>query len=258
MPKQPEKSFTLIELLVVIAIIGILASMLLPALRMAREAAWSAFCLNNKKQSGLAISMYINDYKSVLANNSYTNNGGWQNYRWRYFYFDYLKNLDVTICPKYKFRRNNPETDLNSERGYDGMNAFSTDKFAYVEGDSAIRVDWDGGKFFGLYTQKMSDPSDTCIISCVSSQAPQSNVQYQKCGGAGFRFAGGYSYGGGAETYPWLVHMKQVSILFLDAHAEGVDRSRLTNEVVNGLRKDGSSQGYQYFLNELEVRYNIP
>lgn len=250
--------FTLIELLVVIAIIAILAALLLPALRQAKEAAWFAFCLNNKKQTGNAMIMYINDNKNVLANNSYTNNGSWQNYRWRYFYYDYLKNLDVTLCPKYKVRKNNPDTDLNAERGYDGMNAFTTDKFAYVEGEFTINTDWDGGKFSGTYSHKHKKPSDTCVIACLSSAAPQASKNYQQCGGAGFRFAGGYTYGGGAPTYPWLIHLKQATVLFLDAHAEGVEKNKLTNGVVNGLRKDGTSQGYQYFLNELEVLYNIP
>jgi prepilin-type N-terminal cleavage/methylation domain-containing protein/prepilin-type processing-associated H-X9-DG protein len=56
-----QSAFTLIELLVVIAIIAILAAMLLPALSAAKAKAQQTACLNNQKQLGLGMMLYLND-----------------------------------------------------------------------------------------------------------------------------------------------------------------------------------------------------
>jgi prepilin-type N-terminal cleavage/methylation domain-containing protein/prepilin-type processing-associated H-X9-DG protein len=72
MKNRNKKEFTLIELLVVIAIIAILASILLPALRTAKEKGKSISCLGNERQQALAWNLYLSD------------NSGWFPHYWPY------------------------------------------------------------------------------------------------------------------------------------------------------------------------------
>lgn len=61
-----KSAFTLIELLVVLAVIGILASLLLPAVSRATEAGRSTACLGNLRQVGIALQLYVQDNQNRL------------------------------------------------------------------------------------------------------------------------------------------------------------------------------------------------
>ena len=65
--KSKRVRFTLIELLVVMAILGILISLLLPAVSKAREKTKTAVCLSNLRQQGVAAFSYQRDNNRMVV-----------------------------------------------------------------------------------------------------------------------------------------------------------------------------------------------
>jgi prepilin-type N-terminal cleavage/methylation domain-containing protein len=63
---QQRKAFTLLELLVVISIIAILAALLMPVLSAAKKRAAQSACINNQKQLGLGMQMYLGDNRDIF------------------------------------------------------------------------------------------------------------------------------------------------------------------------------------------------
>ncbi|MBI4024123.1 MAG: DUF1559 domain-containing protein [Verrucomicrobia bacterium] len=96
---QKGRGFTLIELLVVIAIISLLAALLSPALKSARDKGRAAACMNNLKQTGLAMHIYADDNDGMFPVGPDGNGYWWPNVLYPYLQAKIMADVKVWKCP---------------------------------------------------------------------------------------------------------------------------------------------------------------
>ena len=185
-------AFTLIELLVVIAIIAILVAMLLPALRLAKDAAKTITCLSNQKQTGIGFFAYADDNDGWLP--QWMVKSAWPSTTWYDVIADDLKpecggytSRKVMRCP-----RNSDFDDL-----YQFYGMYQYEKFRKVS-----HVENPAGRLLITDTADINDSEKQCYM-----------------------YHGRSNYSG--RYYPYLAHSSKhrLNVLFHDGHAKSHNRA---------------------------------
>ena len=182
-----NRKFTLIELLVVISIIGILASLLLPSLRQAREKSYGAVCKSNMKQCHVLTTMYSSENNGKLKTITRTGRFDWSQWRgWITSLMDAnlmeLSNEPGYLCPKAD-RVWNPDNVRDPEfvagaLTY-GINWRATFRNSdYTDGVWAEEASSDGKWNEYLIPERVSEPAEFMYI--IDTKWGQPGNKFQK------------------------------------------------------------------------------
>lgn len=221
-PCRSRGNFTLVELLIVIAIIAILAALLLPALKKARESAHSILCVNNLKQQGMGFQQYSSDFNGwilrsvnnvVKRKNGTLGAGLWNGYLIQNNRF----NVSTFLCPSLHCTSTTyPQDNLDDSSNlyYSGYGTnYSMLCGRYRRGgDTGLESDASYGN------ANLSDirfPSEMYFVMDSLMYMPSGSTYTTGCYRVGTR------YSSKSVGNPDARHNRKVNILFGDGHVIG-------------------------------------
>ena len=211
-----KKAFTLIELLVVIAIIGLITSILIPAISAARESARSSYCKNNLRQLYIANDLYSIDNGSYVpaALEYYQNKKRWHGERESTSDpFDgsqgplvpYLGvSKKIRQCPSF---RSFDENGFEASAGGYGYNQVGVGSKAYIHGFNSI------GFAKGMLPSVIKKPAETIMFADAAFIEGGSLIEYS--------FTAPYAavgFGGQMQPSIHFRHGKKANVVWCDGH----------------------------------------
>lgn len=153
--RRSRRAFTLVELLVVIAIIGILVSLLLPAVQAARETARRMQCGNNFKQLTLALHNYHDTHRALPAGRTL------QGISTHAFLLPFIEQGNVHDLVDFRVGWNHPSNDLARAVPISIFQCPSDPQSVLPDGWAAnnYRVNQGSGILWGLPPADSGDPN---------------------------------------------------------------------------------------------------
>ncbi len=225
-----KKSFTLIELLVVIAIIAILAALLLPSLKRAKDMAKGTACMNNLKQGYVSIQMYSYDFKGMLITVDADATPDWGSWASVLYRNAYMKGVPKAVMCS--------EASLTQAENANALSTMS--KYCYPSNYcgwynnsqywQGTFYNWNANSYnIGLLLEKLPSPGSFVLILDGKASGRRGNM----CKFYYSTMSSGYSW---AAT-PWTIHRKDTAVntLYVDGHATPQTTRKLKEEVCASL-----------------------
>jgi len=225
-----KRVFTLIELLVVIAIIAILAALLLPSLKRAKDMAKGSACLSNLRQCYLPVQMYSYDFKGQIITVDADASPSWGSWASVLYRAAYVKNgLRSFMCS---------ESELSKTEAADMLGTLSLYCYAsnycglYRSSQywQATFSGWNSNTYnVGLLFEKLPTPSSFVFLLDCKAAGRKGNM----CKFYYSTVSGNKSWAG----TPWTIHRKDsiVNALYVDGHVSAQTRQNLKEEVYASL-----------------------